>query len=159
MFPQGYGSRGLSPSPFSENRPPSMPNYRPQSSGGYQNYNQQPLNRSYGRPNQNYNFQPQRNNLSHSKVSVASSHASHLSNLMNEPDVFPEELVFLLRNEENNINNLKEKIEKEKARVENDFAVFRAEINHILEDVKISIQAELDLTYKSYITKYAELKG
>lgn len=78
---------------------------------------------------------------------------------MNEPDVFPEELVFLLRNEENNINNLKEKIEKEKARVENDFAVFRAEINHILEDVKISIQAELDLTYKSYITKYAELKG
>jgi len=60
---------------------------------------------------------------------------------MNEPDVFPEELVFLLRNEEKNINNLKEKIEKEKSRVENDFAVFRAEIDHILEDVKISIQA------------------
>jgi predicted transcriptional regulator len=45
---------------------------------------------------------------------------------MNEPDVFPEELVFLLRNEEKNINNLKEKIEREKSRVENDFAVFRA---------------------------------
>ena len=68
-------------------------------------------------------------------------------------------MVFLLRNEEKNINNIKEKIEKEKARVENDFAVFRAEIDHILEDVKISVQAELDLIYKSYITKYAELKG
>ena len=54
---------------------------------------------------------------------------------------------------------MKEKIEREKARVENDFAVFRAEIDHILEDVKISVQAELDLIYKAYITKYAELKG
>ena len=43
--------------------------------------------------------------------------------------------------------------------MENDFAVFRAEIDHILEDVKLSVQAELDLIYKSYITKYAELKG
>ena len=37
--------------------------------------------------------------------------------------------------------------------------MFRAEVDHILEDVKISVQAELDLIYKSYITKYAELKG
>jgi hypothetical protein len=29
----------------------------------------------------------------------------------------------------------------------------------VLEDIKISVQAELDLVYKSYITKYAELKG
>lgn len=28
-----------------------------------------------------------------------------------------------------------------------------------MEDVKISVQAELDLVYKAYITKYAELKG
>lgn len=33
------------------------------------------------------------------------------------------------------------------------------EIDHILEDVKISVQAELDLVYKTYITKYAQLKG
>jgi hypothetical protein len=37
--------------------------------------------------------------------------------------------------------------------------VFRTEIDHILEDIKISVQAELDLVYKSYITKYAEIKG
>ena len=127
MFPQGNASRGYTSSPFSENRPPSLQHYRPQTAGGFHNQNQQPLNRTYGRlPNQNYNYQQQRNNLSHSKVSLSSSHASHLSNIMNEPDVFPEELVFLLRNEEKNINNLKEKIEREKSRVENDFAVFRA---------------------------------
>lgn len=43
--------------------------------------------------------------------------------------------------------------------MENDFSVFRAEIDHILEDVKLSVQAELDLVYKTYITKYADLKG
>lgn len=43
--------------------------------------------------------------------------------------------------------------------MENDFAVFRAEIDHVVEDVKLSVQAELDLVYKTYITKYAELKG
>jgi hypothetical protein len=37
--------------------------------------------------------------------------------------------------------------------------VIRTEIDHILEDIKISVQAELDLVYKTYITKYAELKG
>lgn len=28
-----------------------------------------------------------------------------------------------------------------------------------MEDIKISVQAELDLVYKTYITKYAEIKG
>ena len=74
-------------------------------------------------------------------------------------DIFPDDIVFLLGNEEKNINVLKEKVEKEKAKVENDFAVIRTEIDHILEDIKISVQAELDLVYKTYITKYAELKG
>lgn len=99
-------------------------------------------------------------NMSRSKVSMASSHVSELSNLMAEhTDIFPDELVFLLSNEEKNINLLKEKVEREKARVENDFAIFRTEIDHIMEDVKISVQAELDLVYKTYITKYAEIKG
>jgi hypothetical protein len=50
-------------------------------------------------------------------------------------------MIFLLKNEEKNINNFKDKIEKEKSKVENDFAVFKTEIEHILEDVKISLQA------------------
>ena len=79
--------------------------------------------------------------------------------LKKHTDVFPEDLVFLISNEEKNINIFKEKIEREKSKVENDFAIYRTEIDHVLEDIKLSVQAELDVTYKTYITKYAELKG
>lgn len=49
---------------------------------------------------------------------MASSHVSELSNLMaDHTDIFPDDLVFLLSNEEKNINVLKEKIEREKSRV------------------------------------------
>ena len=87
-----------------------MPHQRPQTSHNY-SYNQlpqAPLNRTYNKiSTQNYGLPPNRNTLSRSKVSLGSSQASHLSNLVNEPDIFPEELVFLLRNEEKNINNIK----------------------------------------------------
>lgn len=33
------------------------------------------------------------------------------------------------------------------------------EIDHILEDLKLSVQAELDQVYKVFISKYAEVKG
>ena len=64
---------------------------------------------------------------------MSNSHVSQLSNMMAEhTDIFPDDIVFLLGNEEKNINVLKEKVEKEKAKVENDFAVIRTEIDHIL---------------------------
>ena len=64
-------------------------------------------------------------NISKSRLSVSSSH-SQLSYLnADQGEVFPEDLVFLLKNEEKNIHNFKDKIEKEKARVENDFAVLK----------------------------------
>ena len=87
-----------------------MPHQRPQTSHNYSHsqFQQAPLNRTYNKISaQTMGFPMNRNNLSRSKVSLASSQASHLSNLVNEPDIFPEELVFLLRNEEKNINNIK----------------------------------------------------
>lgn len=30
---------------------------------------------------------------------------------------------------------------------------------HVLEDLKLSVQAELDLVYKVFMSKYAEVKG
>jgi hypothetical protein len=155
---RSYFPKQDAPNPYA---PPS----RPQTShspvlNNLPSYN---LNKSYGRlpaQQQGYGSVGPRQNMSRSKVSMASSHVSELSNLMAEhTDIFPDELVFLLCNEEKNINVLKEKIEREKGRVENDFAIFRTEIDHIMEDVKISVQAELDLVYKTYITKYAEIKG
>ena len=37
--------------------------------------------------------------------------------------------------------------------------LFKKEINHIVDDLKISMMAELDLCYKTYIEKYAYLKS
>ena len=52
------------------------------------------------------------NNISKSRISVQSS-TSQLSFLNNdEGNIFPEDLIFLLKNEEKNINNFKDKIEK-----------------------------------------------
>ena len=93
--------------PYSTNeqRPPSMP-HRPSSSGGFNHFGQQSVNRSYHKmpgqaPQPGYNYQGNQrnnnNNFSRSRVSMGSSQVSHLSQLANEPDVFPEELVFLLR--------------------------------------------------------------
>jgi hypothetical protein len=63
--------------------------------------------------------------LTKSRVSVASS-SSQLSFLnVDQGELFPEDIVFLLKNEEKNINNFKDKIEREKLKVENDFSVIR----------------------------------
>ena len=43
--------------------------------------------------------------------------------------------------------------------MENDFAILKTEIEHVLEDLKLSFQAHLDNVYKTFITKYAEVKG
>ena len=110
-------------------------------------------NRSYSKlPNAPSYPNAPRNQFGRSRISLgASSCATELGQMMQEhTDVFPEDLVFLISNEEKNINIMKEKIEREKSKVENDFAIYRTEIDHILEDIKLSVQAELDLVYKTY---------
>lgn len=88
------------------------------------------------------------------------SSASQLSFLnADQGDIFPDDLIFLLKNEEKNIGNFKQKIEKEKVRVENDFALLKTEIDHTIEDLKLTVQAELDRVYQVFISKYAEVKG
>ena len=88
------------------------------------------------------------------------SSASQLSFLnADQGEIFPDDLIFLLKNEEKNIGNFKQKIEKEKVRVENDFALLKTEIDHTIEDLKLTVQAELDRVYQVFISKYAEVKG
>ena len=43
--------------------------------------------------------------------------------------------------------------------MERDFGIYQTEIEHILEDLKISIQSELDHVYKVFILKYSEIKA
>lgn len=83
----------------------------------------------------------------------------NLSAILNTGEVFPEDLLMLLIEESNNIKSFKARIEKEKGKVVNDMEIFKKEIIHIIEDLKISMLAELDLSYKLYIEKYAFLKS
>lgn len=68
-------------------------------------------------------------------------------------------MLLLLTEEARNIRNIKAKIEREKQKVVADFEVFKKEISHIIDDLKISMVAELDLVYKTYIEKYAMMKS
>ncbi len=79
--------------------------------------------------------------------------------MIEDGEVFPHDMLLLLTDEARNIKNFKAKIEREKLRVNSDFDVFKKEIMHIIEDLKISIVAELDLVYKVYIEKYAMMKS
>lgn len=92
-------------------------------------------------------------------VLMNSSHVSQLNNMLSEhTDIFPNDLVFLLSNQEKNINNLKERVGRGKSNVENDFGVFRIEADYNFEDVNIAVHVELDLLNKAYIIKFAEIK-
>lgn len=64
-----------------------------------------------------------------------------------------------MTDEQRNLKNFKARIEKEKTRVIADFEVFKKEINHVIDDLKLSVAAELDTLYKTYIEKYAYMKS
>jgi hypothetical protein len=82
---------------FNQNKPFQQ---RPQTPlGSTQNHlHNASLNRSltklnslgYAVPPSSYNNPQSRNNIAHSRVSMSNSQASHLSDLVNEPNIFPE---------------------------------------------------------------------
>lgn len=67
-------------------------------------------------------------------------------------------MIFLLSDEENNIRYFKEKIESERQKIEKEFENMKQTVIHVIEDLKISFQAELDKSYLSFIAKYREFK-
>jgi hypothetical protein len=109
------------------------------------------VNRNYS-PNSFAN----RNQYAGSSVSV---HSDHLWNLMEEVELFPEEIHQLFRHEERNLVNYKKSIEREKAKVVQEVEHLKKEVTHNIDDLKISILAELDRIYKGYMERYATLKA
>lgn len=97
-----------------------------------------------------------RTNINGSAVSV---HSEHLWNLMEEVELFPEDIHQLFRYEERNLTNYKKSIEREKARVVQEVEHLKKEVAHNIDDLKISILAELDRIYKGYMERYATLKA
>ena len=122
------------------------------------NLNNRMFDKSRGIPKSNSRDQFYKSQQSFSDNSSDSSNIN-LSAILNTGEVFPEDLLMLLIEESNNIKSFKGRIEKEKGKVVNDMEIFKKEIIHIIEDLKISMLAELDLSYKLYIEKYAFLKS
>ena len=57
------------------------------------------------------------------------------------------------------MSSFKKSIQREKARVGAEVEQLKKEIVHNVDDLKISVFAELDRIYKNYMEKYATLKG
>lgn len=67
--------------------------------------------------------------------------------------------MFLLSEEQNNMEYFKERIEGEKKKVERDFQNYHQEISHLLDDLKLSLLSQLDQIYKNFINMYRNLKN
>lgn len=79
--------------------------------------------------------------------------------MLEDVELFSEEIYQLFRYEERNLSAFKKSIEREKARAATEIEHLKKEMMHNVDDLKISIMAELDRVYKSYMEKYATLKG
>lgn len=75
-----------------------------------------------------------------------------------DADYFPQYSIFLLSEEEKNINNFKERIEQEKTKINQDFEQYKSEIINLIEDLKIDLLRQVDQHFKPFIDKYKEFK-
>lgn len=78
---------------------------------------------------------------------------------MEDIELFPDEIYQLLKYEERNLSGYKKTIEREKQRAGQAIDSLKKEMEHNIDDLKISIFAELDRIYRNYMEKYATLKG
>ena len=89
------------------------------------------------------------------KTLLENSNLPFPSDIFNYDDDFlTEDTMFLISEEENNIANFRENIEKEKAHMTNDMDLLIKEVNNIMEESKIKLVESIDEHYKLYIHKY-----
>jgi hypothetical protein len=79
--------------------------------------------------------------------------------MLEDVELFSDEIHQLFRHEDRNLSNFKKSIEREKIKVNQEIEHIKKEMIHNIDDLKISIYAELDRIYKNYMEKYATLKG
>lgn len=80
-----------------------------------------------------------------------SVHSDHLWNMMEDIELFPDEIYQLLKFEERNLSSYKKAIEREKQRAGQVIDSLKKEMEHNIDDLKISIFAELDRIYRNYM--------
>ena len=75
-----------------------------------------------------------------------------------EEKLYTEEMLYLLSEEEKNLKYFKEKMQTEKQRVVRDFDNLKKQIDHLLQDLQISLIAQLDQVYKEFMSRYKNFK-
>ena len=79
--------------------------------------------------------------------------------LMNyDEDFLPEDCLFLLGEEDNNLASFRENVEKEKAKLVSDMDLMIKDLMNIFEENKVKLLENIDLHYKNYLTKYGFFK-
>ena len=85
--------------------------------------------------------------------------SEYLRDSLEDLELFPSLCIEMMKYEERNINAFKRVIGHEKNRINSELEALSLEINHIIEDYRLSLQAVLDRIYQNYITRYAEFKS
>jgi len=75
-----------------------------------------------------------------------------------DEDFLPEDCLFLLGEEDNNLASFRENVEKEKAKLDSDMDIMMKDVMNIFDENKNKLQENIDLHYKNYISKYGHLK-
>jgi hypothetical protein len=73
--------------------------------------------------------------------------------------MYPAGFAELLRHEDRTLKTFKLNINKEKERVDQDMKEFKMELNHTLEDLRLSLHAHLDRVYQAYMEKTSKFRG
>jgi hypothetical protein len=75
-----------------------------------------------------------------------------------EDNFFPQYTMFLISDEDQNITNFRERVEKEKEKISLDFENAKLEYNNLIEDLKIQLMGGIDEHFKVFIDKYSRFK-
>ena len=78
--------------------------------------------------------------------------------LFSQFESLPQEVMFLLAEEEEHIRRFRSKVEKEKSRLGKDVDMIKDEIINLLENLKIQLSQQVDDHFKRYINVYGAFK-
>ncbi|CAD8134720.1 unnamed protein product [Paramecium pentaurelia] len=75
-----------------------------------------------------------------------------------DQDFLPQEILFLLSEENNHLDRLRKKVDREKEKIKKDICFIKSEISNMIEDLGVQMQQFVDEHYKRYLNVYAAFK-
>ncbi|CAD8134493.1 unnamed protein product [Paramecium octaurelia] len=75
-----------------------------------------------------------------------------------DQDFLPQEILFLLSEENNHLDRFRKKVDREKEKIKRDVSSIKLEISNMIEDLGVQMQQFVDEHYKRYLNVYAAFK-